>query len=29
MLAFVLAQALWLSRYLPEEKPAPVKGDGP
>ena len=29
MLAFVLAQALWLSRYLPEDKPAPAKGEGP
>ena len=31
MLAFVLAQAMWLSRHLPEEaaKPAPAKGDAP
>jgi intracellular septation protein len=34
MLAFVIAQALWLSRYLPEDdakdaQPQPVKGDGP
>jgi intracellular septation protein len=30
MLAFVLAQAIWLSRYLPDEpKPTPAKGDGP
>ena len=33
MLAFVIAQALWLSKYLPEEtaKPAaaPAKGEGP
>jgi intracellular septation protein len=30
MLAFVLAQAMWLSKYLPEEpKPEPAKGEGP
>jgi len=36
MLAFVLAQAWWISRYLPDEpeKPAqpaqaPAKGEGP
>ena len=35
MLAFVIAQALWISRYLPEDKPvgkpqpAPAKGEGP
>ena len=31
MLAFVLAQAMWLSKYLPEEAPkgvAPAKGEG-
>ena len=30
MLAFVLAQALWLSKYMPEEgvKEAPAKGEG-
>ena len=33
MFAFVIAQALWISKYLPEEPPkaapAPVKGEGP
>ena len=32
MLAFVIAQALWLSRYLPDDPakaPAPAKGEGP
>ena len=32
MLAFVLGQALWLTRYLPEEpakQPAVAKGEGP
>ncbi|HUP96840.1 MAG TPA: septation protein A [Usitatibacter sp.] len=31
MLAFVLAQAWWLSRYMPEDPPKaePVKGEGP
>ena len=31
MLAFVLAQAWWISRYLPDEpaKPAEAKGKGP
>ena len=34
MLAFVLAQAWWITRYLPEEPPpketpTPAKGDGP
>jgi intracellular septation protein len=35
MLAFVLAQAWWISRYLPDDEPdakpaqAPAKGDGP
>ena len=30
MLAFVIAQALWISRYLPDEraKPAPAKNEG-
>jgi len=31
MLAFVLAQAVWLSKYMPEEAPkvaAPAKGEG-
>jgi intracellular septation protein len=31
MIAFVLAQAMWLSKYMPEEPPkgaAPVKGEG-
>jgi len=31
MIAFVLAQAVWLSKYLPEEPPkgaTPAKGDG-
>jgi len=31
MLAFVLAQAMWLSKYMPEEAPkaaAPAKGEG-
>ena len=28
MLAFVIAQALWISRYLPDEKPAPAKTEG-
>ena len=31
MIAFVIAQALWLSRYLPEDPPkgaAPAKGEG-
>ena len=29
MLAFVLAQALWLSRFMPDEAPKPAKGEGP
>jgi intracellular septation protein len=28
MLAFVIAQALWISRYLPDDKPAPAKTEG-
>jgi len=29
MLAFVLAQALWLARFMPDEAAKPAKGEGP